>query len=211
MFDEDLARDLHRWTSDEEIPMDKAIYFDMDGTIADLYGVDNWLDKLIACDPSPYFDAEPLVDPDVLWEFCSQAAADGFRIGIVSWMSKQCPNFYGQEIIEAKLAWCDEFLPVLDEIVIAPYGMPKSTCVTVDTNSILIDDELPNRLEWQNLQCNRLAYPTDDMLAILDNIEHQFMGDYYSGNLDDNEKLIHHIYQAQADQWLRRQYERDFV
>ena len=28
--------------------MTKAIYFDMDGTIADLYGVDGWLDSLVA-------------------------------------------------------------------------------------------------------------------------------------------------------------------
>ena len=29
--------------------MTKAIYFDMDGTIADLYAVDGWLDKLKYC------------------------------------------------------------------------------------------------------------------------------------------------------------------
>ena len=28
--------------------MIKAIYFDLDGTIADLYGVEGWLDDLIA-------------------------------------------------------------------------------------------------------------------------------------------------------------------
>ena len=30
--------------------MQKAIYFDMDGTIADFYGVPNWLEYLIAGD-----------------------------------------------------------------------------------------------------------------------------------------------------------------
>ena len=33
--------------------MTKAIYFDMDGTIADLYAVDGWLDMLRAYDPTP--------------------------------------------------------------------------------------------------------------------------------------------------------------
>ena len=32
----------------------KMICFDMDGTIADLYAVPNWLDKLRAEDASPY-------------------------------------------------------------------------------------------------------------------------------------------------------------
>ena len=33
--------------------MNKAIYIDMDGTIASLYGVQGWLDMLIAEDPHP--------------------------------------------------------------------------------------------------------------------------------------------------------------
>ena len=37
------------------------INFDMDGTIADLYGVDNWLEMLINGDTTPYSIAQPLV------------------------------------------------------------------------------------------------------------------------------------------------------
>ena len=40
--------------------MKKAIFWDMDGTIADLYNVPNWLDKLRAEDTSPYREAKPL-------------------------------------------------------------------------------------------------------------------------------------------------------
>ena len=40
--------------------MTKAIYFDMDGTIADLYGVENWLDYLVAEQTKPYREAKPL-------------------------------------------------------------------------------------------------------------------------------------------------------
>ena len=38
-----------------------AIYLDMDGTIADLYAVTNWLKMLRAENPTPYIQAEPLV------------------------------------------------------------------------------------------------------------------------------------------------------
>ena len=38
------------------------IWFDMDGTIANLYGVDGWLSALNAFDPSPYEIAKPLVN-----------------------------------------------------------------------------------------------------------------------------------------------------
>ena len=39
-----------------------TIYFDMDGTIADLYGVENWLDYLINSDATPYKVAKPLIN-----------------------------------------------------------------------------------------------------------------------------------------------------
>ena len=41
--------------------MVKEIWFDMDGTIADLYGVENWLQMLITADPTPYAVARPLI------------------------------------------------------------------------------------------------------------------------------------------------------
>ena len=181
-YEEDLCRDVYRWTSDNALNLtDKAIYFDMDGTIADLYGIDGWLDKLIACDPSPYYEAAPLVEPDVLWEFCSRASAEGFRIGIVSWLSKYCSTSYAKEIIEAKMAWADEILPVFDEIVLAPFGTPKSTIVEVQRNAVLIDDEEDNREEWASWENNRIAFDTSDMMGTLVRIDEFFCGDYYYG------------------------------
>ena len=51
----------------KEKPFDpKAIFLDMDGTIADLYGVPDWLNLLRSYDPSPYIQARPLVDMEQL-------------------------------------------------------------------------------------------------------------------------------------------------
>ena len=43
----------------------KVIVFDMDGTIADLYGVDGWLKDLRAENPRPYEVAKPLYDMNI--------------------------------------------------------------------------------------------------------------------------------------------------
>ena len=40
----------------------KLFLFDMDGTIAYLYGVYNWLDMLRNYDPTPYANAKPMWD-----------------------------------------------------------------------------------------------------------------------------------------------------
>ena len=37
------------------------IWFDMDGTLADLYSVENWLPRLRAYDPAPYAEAKPML------------------------------------------------------------------------------------------------------------------------------------------------------
>ena len=65
----------------------KAIYFDMDGTIADFYGVPNWLDYLNKDDTYPYKAAKPLVNMSLLARLLNHLQAEGWHIGIVSWLS----------------------------------------------------------------------------------------------------------------------------
>ena len=70
--------------------MEKAIYFDMDGTIANLYGVDGWLDMLRAYNPAPYERAKVMVNMSQLARVLNKLQKQGWHIGIVSWLSK-CP------------------------------------------------------------------------------------------------------------------------
>ena len=46
--------------------MSKRIVFDMDGTIANFYGVENWLECLKNSDTTPYEKAEPLYNTNEL-------------------------------------------------------------------------------------------------------------------------------------------------
>jgi hypothetical protein len=126
--------------------MTKALWFDMDGTIADLYGVENWLPKLINSDPSPYADARPLVNMSRLAKNLRKAKSLGYTLNIVSWTSKNGTTTYNAEVAKTKRAWLKRHLPSIswDIIAIVEYGTPKSTC----GSGILFDDEQPNRKEW---------------------------------------------------------------
>lgn len=151
-----------QWFSDDHLDYtEKAIYFDLDGTIVDLYGVDDWLPKLRNEDPSPYYDAPPIWDMDLLWDTLANFAYNGWRIGVVSWLSKECSTGYAEKIMQAKLDWCSEMLPTFHEIVLAQYGYPKQDCVYLPDNAILIDDELNNRVAWENDIHNRTAYDAE--------------------------------------------------
>ena len=130
--------------------MTKAIYFDMDGTIANFYGVDGWLDDLINERTRPYAQARPLVNMNVLARRLNNLQKKGFKIGIVSWLSKSGTESFNKAVTETKLAWLSKHLHSVkwDEIKIVPYGVPKSEVVE-NSNGILFDDEEPNRKNWK--------------------------------------------------------------
>lgn len=129
-----------------------TFYFDMDGTLCDLYGVEDWLPKLRASDPSPYRDAEPLLFLSSFARKLNALRRKGFHIGIISWLSKNSTTEYDKMVTDAKLKWLRTHLRSVewDEIFILPYGTPKSSVMT-DADAILFDDEKQNRDEWKGL------------------------------------------------------------
>ena len=126
-----------------------TIYFDMDGTIADLYGVAGWLEMLNAFDPTPYAEAVPLLRLCSLARVLNRLQREGYKIGIVSWLSKANNAEYNEAVTAAKIDWINRHLPSVnfDEIKIVPYGTPKGSVVN-DPNGILFDDEENNRINW---------------------------------------------------------------
>ena len=132
-----------------------TIYFDMDGTIANLYGVENRLPKLQNEDASPYTDAKPLVRLATLARLLNKAQRNGHKVGIVSWLAKNSTENYDEKVTNAKIEWLNTHLKSVqfDEIRIGKYGTPKSTMVD-DKNGILFDDEEPNRIEWKGTSHN---------------------------------------------------------
>ena len=126
--------------------MNKAIFFDMDGTIADLYGVDGWLDDLRAERVRPYAEARPLVNLSRLARRLNALAADGYSVNIISWTSRGGSPEYNKAVAAAKLEWLTRHMPSVkwDNVFIITYGTPKSSC----GHGILFDDEKPNRDEW---------------------------------------------------------------
>ena len=141
----------------------KNIYFDMDGTIANLYGVDGWLDYLINKETTPYEIARPMVNFSYLARLLNKLQRNGYTIGIISWTAKNSTEEYNARVARAKREWLKKHLPSVrfDEIHIVEYGTPKSTC----GKGILFDDEEKNRLEW-----NGTAYNVNNILEVLRNL-----------------------------------------
>ena len=128
--------------------MKRGIYFDLDGTIADLYGVEGWLADLEAENVRPYAEAKPLLNLSLLARYIHKAQRMGYTVGVISWLSKCGSDAYNEAVTVAKREWLAKHLPSVewDEIHIVKYGTPKSTCRTCP--GILFDDEQRNLDEW---------------------------------------------------------------
>lgn len=129
--------------------MTTTIFFDMDGTIADLYGVENWLDYLIASDALPYEIAKPLIRLNALARILNRLQKQGYKVGVISWLAKNSNTAYDEKVTRAKKEWLKKHLASVnfDEIHIVKYGTPKQTFAKTE-NDILFDDEEKNRNDW---------------------------------------------------------------
>ena len=144
-----------------------TIWFDMDGTIADLYGVEGWLDYLIAKNELPYEIAKPLLRLNNLARVLNNLQKKGYKLGIISWLSKNSTDEYDERVTEAKKRWLKKHLASVDfdEINIVSYGTPKQTFATSE-DDILFDDEQPNRENWTGK-----AFDVTEIIKILKGLE----------------------------------------
>ena len=129
--------------------MEKILVFDMDGTIADLYGVENWLTALENHDPRPYAQARPLYDMDTLKEILEIFKALGWKIVVTTWLAKNSNKVYDALVRMAKIEWLDRFDFPYDEIHLVKYGTTKADCTRkLGGFQILIDDNEKVRKGW---------------------------------------------------------------
>lgn len=127
----------------------KVIVFDMDGTIADLYGVNGWLEMLRSENPQPYEIARPLYNMNELVEILNELKKIGYIIAVTSWLSMGASKEYSTAIRTAKRNWLDDFQFPYDEIHLVKYGTTKANCTRhLGGFQILFDDDEKIRKGW---------------------------------------------------------------
>lgn len=144
--------------------MTKAIWFDMDGTIADLYSVDGWLAYLQAQDTTPYEQAKVMHNMAQLARLLNSAQRKGYTIGVISWTAKHGTDSYNKAVAQAKLAWLNKHLHSVrwNTIKVVEYGTNKYNACG---GGILFDDEEGNRNAWKDT-----AYTPDRIMEVLRNL-----------------------------------------
>ena len=143
--------------------MKRTIWFDMDGTIANLYAVENWLPMLRAEDETPYVEAKVMWNMSQLARLMNRVQKLGYKLGIISWTSKGGSTLYNIAVDTAKREWLDTHLASVnfDYVYIVKYGTPKSLVMQTE-DDILFDDEEQNRNTWDGE-----AHEPNEILSVL--------------------------------------------
>lgn len=126
--------------------------FDMDGTIADLYGVDNWLGKLRSEDASPYTEAKPMWDMRALNMALMLLLKEGHKVRVISWLAKDSTPAYKEAVRQAKREWLERYGFPAEKIHLVAYGATKADSVRKVLRgkpAILIDDNAEVRRGWR--------------------------------------------------------------
>lgn len=129
--------------------MERTIVFDMDGTIANFYGVKGWLEYLMNEDTTPYEVAEPLYDMDNLNEILMVLKNNGWRVVVTTWLAKGGTKEYNNRTRKAKLNWLAKYNFPYDEIHLVKYGTTKANCTRhIGGYQVLVDDNEMVRKGW---------------------------------------------------------------
>lgn len=143
--------------------MTKAIWFDMDGTFVNFYGVEGWLAMVQAENAEPYEVATPLFNMQSFARVLNRLQREGYEIGIISWLARGGSTEYGEQVARAKREWLAKHLASVrfDHIDIVEWGTPKHE----GRNGILFDDEIQNRENWKGQ-----AFGVENIIEVLKRI-----------------------------------------
>ena len=152
--------------------MIKSLCWDMDGTLASLYSVPNWLNLLRAYDPLPYAIATPMWNMTRLANLLRQFQKKGIEVNIITWLSMGSTPEYDRATREAKKEWLNRYNFPYDHFHGVKYGATKADSVRKRLNpgeeAILIDDNAKVRDGWH---LGRTIDPTScDLLDILEEL-----------------------------------------
>ena len=158
------------------------VYFDLDGTLFNLYGKENWLEMLesetVGVFQGSESDLMENIDLEELYEGIQALANYGVEFNVITWLPMQASREYEEICAKEKTEWVRKVLPFINEVVCQPYGTPKQKGISKRANTmILIDDNKEVCNMWKTnkqrraIQVDNEYSALEALMAILTSIE----------------------------------------
>lgn len=136
-----------------------SIWFDLDGTLYELYKMPNWLERLEKRDWNVFIDGEPRKHHERIREAIKALQAKGWIVGCITWGSRGISKEEElQEIAEKKKKFLAKYFPeLLENFYCLPYGASKALpimrnpCYIRPSKQVnyLVDDNKIVRKNWR--------------------------------------------------------------
>ena len=149
----------------------KKIYFDMDGTVYDLYGMDNWLEMLRNEEKGAFLYGDTLVNMSELEDVCLRLIKKGYQIGIITWLPMGASLEYCEVCTEEKRKWAEKNMPYISEFYALEYGTPKQYAPARRAAEMwLVDDSKEVREMWITEKQRKAIDANENIIEALERI-----------------------------------------
>lgn len=151
--------------------MTKKIFFDLDGTVYDLYGQKDWLPKIRNEESGVFTQKAFLVDYSMFIDKIATLTRKGFTFGVITWLPMNASPEYEEVCRLEKIDWIDTWLPFTSEVNIQPYGVPKQNAIQKRAKKMfLIDDNSEVCKVWEK-DPQRMAINLTTNFSVLDALD----------------------------------------
>ena len=148
------------------------IWMDLDGTVYDLYNVNNWEPRLRAEDPTVFEDGDFIGDYDRFISICNKLVLIGVQFGVITWLSMQSSVEYEIECTEVKRSWVKKFMPFVTEFNAQSYGTPKQNAIQKRAKIMyLLDDNKEICEMWKTEKMRKSINVNRDGLTTIEALE----------------------------------------
>lgn len=140
----------------------------MDGTIADLYNEENWLNDIMAHDVKPFVNAKPMHLAEIIKELEWLKGKEVATVEVCTWTPKNVSDQYCTDVAVAKMHWLQAhgMWNLLSDFMAIPYGTSKLVGASVKGLNILFDDNAEVRKEFDTGH-NCISFPETEILSVL--------------------------------------------
>ena len=151
--------------------MSKKIFFDLDGTLYDLYNIENWLELLQNEDATVFERGNFIGDYDEFIAYVKELMFKGYTFGVISWLPMYATPEFENECAKVKETWVKKYLPFVDEMTFQRYGTPKQNAIQRKAKTMyLLDDSKEVGRVWATPK-QRIHFLVDEDFTAVDILE----------------------------------------
>ncbi len=152
--------------------MTRKVIFDLDGTVYDLYNVEDWLGKIQREEAGVFTEGDILFELDEFYSTIEEMLMNGIEFGVITWLPAGASKEYEEVCRKEKLEFINKYLPFVSEVSICSYGIPKQNLIKKRAAAMYLLDDNKDVCEMFNQAKNCVGINVEEgnLVQVLRNL-----------------------------------------